>query len=79
MRNSAEKNVPVKELVEEIELTMEVVQKTLSELKEDDLQKTYPINVFGNEMTTEFFLVHLAGHLNYHLGQLNYHRRLLDH
>ncbi len=24
-----------------------------------------------------YFLVHLNGHLNYHLGQINYHRRLL--
>lgn len=72
------KNVPLKELVDEIELTMSVVQKTLAELNEDDLQKTYPINVFGYEMTTEYFLIHLATHLNYHLGQINYHRRLLD-
>ena len=72
------KDVPIRELVAEIELTAKVVQKTLQELKEDTLQKTYPINVFGYEMTTEYFLVHLAGHLNYHLGQINYHRRLLD-
>ncbi len=47
-------------------------------LKNEDLQKTFPINVFNYEMTTEFFLVHLTTHLNYHLGQINYHRRLLD-
>jgi len=72
------KDVPFRELVAEIELTVKVVQKTLQELKEDDLQKTYPINVLGFEMTTEFFLTHLTTHLNYHLGQINYHRRLLD-
>jgi len=72
------KNVPVKELVNEIELTAKVVEKTLNELDEEILQKTFPINVFGYEMTTEFFLVHLTTHLNYHLGQINYHRRLLD-
>ena len=34
---------------------------------------------FGDkDMSTVFFLVHLQGHLNYHLGQINYHRRLLD-
>ena len=71
------KNVPAKLLVDEIETTIKVVEKTLNELKEEDLQNTFPINVFGYEMTTGFFLVHLAGHLNYHLGQINYHRRLL--
>ncbi len=72
------KNIPIRELVAEIELTIKVVQKTLKELKEDDLQKIYPINVFGYEMTTEYLLTHMAAHLNYHLGQINYHRRLLD-
>lgn len=72
------KNVPVKELVNEIETTTKIVEKTLNELKEEDLQKIYPINVFGNEMTTGFYLTHLTTHLNYHLGQTNYHRRFLD-
>ncbi|MCG6913731.1 DinB superfamily protein, partial [bacterium BMS3Abin03] len=37
------------------------------ELKEDKFNEIYPVNVFGYEMTTKFFLVHLATHLNYHL------------
>jgi uncharacterized damage-inducible protein DinB len=74
----ARKDVPIRDLVAEIELSAKVVQKTLLELNEDELQKTYPINVLGFEMTTEFFLTHLTTHLNYHLGQINYHRRLLD-
>lgn len=53
------------------------VLATLEKLTADDLARTYPIEVFGHPMTTEFFLVHLATHLNYHLGQINYHRRLL--
>jgi uncharacterized damage-inducible protein DinB len=72
------KNVPVKELVNEIDLTSNVIEKTLNELKEEVLNNTFPINVFSYEMTTGFFLVHLTTHLNYHLGQINYHRRLLD-
>jgi len=72
------KNVPLKELVNEIELTAKIVEKTLKELKEEELTKTFPINVFSYEMTTGYFLVHLTTHLNYHLGQINYHRRLMD-
>jgi len=74
----SKKNVPIRELVAEIELTMEVLKKTFAELKEDDLQKIYPINVFGYEMTTEYLLTHMDAHLTYHLGQINYHRRLLS-
>lgn len=72
------KDVSIRELVAEIETTTQIVEKTLKELKEEELSKTFPINVFGFEMTTEFFLIHLTTHLNYHLGQINYHRRLLD-
>lgn len=72
------KDVPLKELVDEIELTVKIVEKTLKELNEDDLQKIYPINVFGYEMTTEYLLTHMAAHLTYHLGQINYYRRMLD-
>lgn len=53
------------------------VQSTLSKLTVEDLAKNYPLNVFGDPMTTEYFIVHLATHLNYHLGQINYHRRFL--
>ena len=53
------------------------VKSTLDKLTDEDLAKNYPIEVFGHPMTNEFFLVHLATHLNYHLGQINYHRRLL--
>jgi len=72
------KNVPVNELVQEIDKTLQVVQKTLNELNEEKLDETFPINVFGYEMTTGFFLTHLTTHLSYHLGQINYLRRLLD-
>ncbi len=54
-----------------------VVTDTLAKLSPDDLERTYPIEVFGKPMTTAYFLVHLAAHLNYHLGQIDYHRRLL--
>jgi uncharacterized damage-inducible protein DinB len=74
----SKKDVPIRALVAEMEMSAKVLQKTLQELKEDDLQKTYPINGLGHEMTTEFFLTHLATHLYYHLGQINYHRRMLD-
>ena len=73
------KNVPVNVLAKEIELTSAAVEKSLSNLKEEQLGEKFPINVFGYEMSTEYFLIHLATHLNYHLGQINYHRRLFDY
>ena len=71
------KNIPKSELIQQIEETLNVVITTLNQLSEEDLAKEYPIEVFGYPMTTEYFLIHLFGHLSYHLGQINYHRRLL--
>jgi len=39
----------------------------LAKLGNDDLAKTYPIEVFGKPITTAFFLTHLATHLDWHL------------
>ena len=65
------------DLLADIDAAEESVKETLEALSDDDLAGTYPIDVFGHPMTTAYFLVHLATHFNYHLGQINYHRRLL--
>lgn len=72
------KNIPKSELIIQVEETLNVVLSTLDQLSEEDLAKNYPIEPLGYTMTTEYFLIHLFGHLSYHLGQINYHRRLLD-
>ncbi len=73
-----DKNVLASSLLMEIKITKQIIEKTLSDLSEEQLNSNYPIEVFGKPMTTTFFLIHLSGHLAYHLGQINYHRRLLS-
>jgi len=72
------KDVPREELVRQVDDVIVVVENALKGLSEADLKKEYSRRVFEEKMTTEFFLVHLTAHLSYHLGQINYHRRLLD-
>ncbi|WP_426275108.1 DinB family protein [Chryseobacterium sp. S-02] len=72
------KNVPRAKLIEKVEDTLKAVTSTLDTLSSEDLKKDYPLEALGYTMTTEYFLIHLFGHLSYHLGQINYHRRLLD-
>ena len=72
------KNVPKAELMTQIDDTILVVESVINRLTEADLQKEYKRRVSEDYMTTEFFLVYLTMHLAYHLGQINYHRRLLD-
>lgn len=72
------KDIPQSELINKIEDTILVVNNALDTLTDKDLESIYPQLVFEKEMTTGFFLVHLSTHLAYHLGQINYHRRLLE-
>ena len=74
----SEKNIPRDEILKRINETSEAVESTLNGLSHEDLDKDYPLEVFGSKMTVGYFLVHLSGHLMYHTGQINYHRRLLD-
>lgn len=71
------KNIPKTELITKINDTILVVNNALDRLTTADLESIYPQIVFEKEMTTGFFLVHLSTHLAYHLGQINYHRRLI--
>lgn len=72
------KNIPRTELIQKIEATIKMVQQILPDVDEKTLSAEYPLVVLKEKTSTEYFLVHLAVHLGYHLGQVNYHRRLLD-
>lgn len=72
------KDVPRTTMIAQIKEVKAIVENTLFKLTSTDLQQDYPLQVFKRPMTTEYFLVHLTTHLSYHLGQINYHRRLLD-
>ncbi|MBS1506671.1 MAG: DUF1572 family protein [Bacteroidetes bacterium] len=72
------KNIPQAKLVSMVEDTISVVDKVLSATTDEQLAEEYPLVVFKDKMTTGYFFIHLAGHLGYHLGQINYHRRLID-
>lgn len=71
------KNIPKAELISQIDDAIKTVMETLRKLNSKDFEVVYPVHVFDKKMTAGFFLIHLATHLNYHLGQINYHRRLL--
>lgn len=76
-REFSAKGVPLSELVQELEEVKKVVSTSLLSLHPDRMGDKSKHDFFGHQMTIGFFLIHLYGHLNYHLGQVNYHRRLL--
>lgn len=65
------------ELVARMERVREVVPRVVRSLPDDALVAEYPERVLGHAMTTGQFLMHLNGHLNYHLGQIDAMRRAL--
>lgn len=71
------KNVAREILLQQIDSTVAVVKATLLSFPSEDLGKEFPLEVMNRKFTTEQFLLHLLTHLSYHLGQINYHRRLL--
>ncbi len=72
------KNISRNELLKKIDDTIVVLEKALPLVKEEQLATEYPLLVWEEKTSTAYLLVHLATHLGYHLGQVNYHRRLLD-
>ncbi len=71
------KNIPRKELISQIEDTTKIVIDTINKIPDADFEKKFPLEKHGREVTIENMLIHLFGHFNYHLGQINYHRRLI--
>lgn len=74
----SKKDVPRTELVQMISDTITMIDTVMDTLTPAQVDAIYPIEVFDGPIYTSHFLVHLSGHLGYHLGQVNYHRRLLD-
>ncbi|EIA07210.1 DinB family protein [Flavobacterium frigoris] len=72
------KGISKTELIKKIEETINIVNKSLDQLSEEELKMDFPTLVFDEKTSTEFMLIHLTTHLTYHLGQINYHRRLLN-
>ena len=49
----------------------------IAALPANALDQPYPEAVLGVPMSSRQFLVHLLGHFNYHLGQIDYLRRVM--
>lgn len=69
--------VSVDELTAAMNSLVDLVPGVISGLSDEVLQADYPEIVLGQRLSTVQFLIHLNGHLNYHLGQIDYLRRIL--
>ncbi|MDP9076085.1 MAG: DUF1572 domain-containing protein [Bacteroidota bacterium] len=70
-------DVPREELIAGINNLIEVVKSALTGISREKLDEIYPQDKFGQK-STAYYLTLFHGHLNYHLGQINYLRRILE-
>src|SRR4051812_45977420 len=69
--------LPLPDLVARIETLRGSIPPIVSGLSSAALDSLYPDPVLGLRLPTRQFLIHLLGHLSYHLGQIDYLRRIL--
>ena len=74
----SDKNIPRDEVISKIYEAIATIKSVLPSIEEDEIQHEFPEKIGGQTLSTGFFLIHLISHVNYHLGQINYHRRLVE-
>lgn len=73
-----QRGVPKQDLLDSIEAIFPMVSTVLLSLNDDDMEVDFPILMQDKNISTELMLLHLLGHFEYHLGQINYHRRFFS-
>ena len=76
-REFSVRDLPRAQVLAEIDAAAAAVEKALADLDPAVLETVFPLPLGGQRLGTRQFLIHLCGHLNYHLGQVNCHRRVV--
>jgi Protein of unknown function (DUF664) len=64
-------------IIAEVEAARADVERVLPALTDAVLDADLPVPVGGHAVGARRFLLHLGAHLAYHLGQIDYHRRVV--
>ena len=72
------KGIEKEQLMEQLKELNSMIGKTISSLTEEQLDSSFPIFFDKENATVNYVLTQLLLHLNYHLGQINYLRRILE-
>lgn len=71
------KNIPREKLISDIKDLKESIKNIIPKLSVEDMGKIFPVTIRDEVFSTQAMLIYLLAHLNYHLGQVNYLRRML--
>jgi len=76
-REFSARGIEQDDLIDRMETVRETVRNVIGALTPAVLEAPYPEPYDGAPISTRQFLIHLSGHLNYHLGQIDYLRRVI--
>lgn len=76
-REFADSGIEKSDLVARLSALRDEIPLVVANLSAEEIDAEYPQAHGGIALSTRQMLVHLAGHLNYHLGQIDYLRRVL--
>jgi hypothetical protein len=76
-REFSDRNVPRAELITRVKSLVPMVPDVVAKLTETQLDSIFPEEHWGAPRVTRLFILHILAHLNYHLGQIDYLRRVL--
>lgn len=72
----AVRDLPRSEVVNRVNRAIGAIERAFRDIGDAALRSEYPEPVAKMRVNTGDFLIHLASHLSYHLGQVDYHRRI---
>ena len=72
----SQKNIPREVILQKIAGVKEMLEIFFSDLPDSKLKELYPKDYYGEGATNLNVLFILAFHLSYHVGQIDYHRRI---
>jgi len=70
-------NISIQELLRGVTELKALIPSIIESLSQEAMESEYPEIVLGKALSTHAFLISRYGHLNWHLGQLDYLRRIL--
>ena len=76
-REFAAKGLTREDLSARVAALVVLLPPIIAALTPADFARAYPLEVFGKPLSTSQFVIHLHGHFNWHLGQIDYLRRVL--
>ena len=77
-REFSDKNIETSVIINQLNKAIEILKEVLNKMTDEDIEREFPEKPGGNTMTVGFFLIHFISHINYHLGQINYNRRIQE-